>query len=106
MRNAAVYAGLLATTFASLGQAMVNLTILSPVDDIRFNDGILVEWATDKTYVRPPLLLHSQPQKADSLTFYNRVWSSISSRKKTLAGLSRKTSSMILLRRLARVTSL
>jgi hypothetical protein len=54
MRNAAVYAGLLATTFASLGQAMVNLTILSPVDDIRFNDGILVEWATDKTYVRIP----------------------------------------------------
>jgi hypothetical protein len=53
MRNAAIYAGLLATTFASLGQAMVNLTILSPVDDIRPNDGILVEWATDKTYVRP-----------------------------------------------------
>jgi hypothetical protein len=53
MRNAAVYAGLLATTFASLGQAMVNLTILSSVDDIRFDDGILVEWATDKTYVRP-----------------------------------------------------
>jgi hypothetical protein len=55
MRNAAIYAGLLATTFASLGHAMVNLTILSPVDDIRFNDGILVEWATDKTYVRPLL---------------------------------------------------
>jgi hypothetical protein len=55
MRNAAVYAGLLATTFASLGQAMVNLTILSSVDDIRFDDGILVEWATDKTYVRPNL---------------------------------------------------
>jgi hypothetical protein len=54
MRNAAVYVGLLATTFASLGHAMVNLTILSPVDDIRFNDGILVEWATDKTYVRSP----------------------------------------------------
>jgi hypothetical protein len=52
MRNAAIYAGLLATTFASLGHAMVNLTILSSVDDIRFDDGILVEWATDKTYVR------------------------------------------------------
>jgi hypothetical protein len=52
MRNAAAYAGFLATAFASLGQAMVNLTILSPIDDIRFNDGILVEWATDKTYVR------------------------------------------------------
>jgi hypothetical protein len=52
MRNAAIYAGLLATTFASLGQTMVNLAILSSVDDIRFDDGILVEWATDKTYVR------------------------------------------------------
>jgi hypothetical protein len=60
MRNAAIYAGLLATTFASLGQAMVNLTILSSVDDIRFDDGILVEWAIDKTYVRSnPASSHS-----------------------------------------------
>jgi hypothetical protein len=67
MRNAAVYAGLLATTFASLSQAMVNLTILSPVDDIRFNDGILVEWATDKTYVRLFLPLPFLISKAVSL---------------------------------------
>ena len=53
MRNAAAYAGLLATSFASLGQAMVNLTILSSVDDVRFGDHVLVEWATDTTYVRP-----------------------------------------------------
>lgn len=60
MRNAAVYAGLLASTFASLGQAMVNLTILSSVDDVRFGDHVLVEWATDTTYVRPAPLLQSQ----------------------------------------------
>jgi len=60
MRNAAAYAGLLATTFASLGQAMVNLTILSSVDDVRFGDHVLVEWATDMTYVRPAPLFHSQ----------------------------------------------
>jgi hypothetical protein len=70
MRNAALYAGLLATTFASLGHAMVNLTILSSVDDIRFNDGILVEWATDKTYVRTTPPLHSQQQN-QSLTTHN-----------------------------------
>jgi hypothetical protein len=63
MRNAALYAGLLATTLSTLGQAMVNLTILSPVNDIRFNDGILVEWATDRTYVRSPSLFRFQPQK-------------------------------------------
>ncbi|KAH0284893.1 hypothetical protein KCU62_g7969, partial [Aureobasidium sp. EXF-3399] len=50
MRNAAAYAGLLAATFASLAQAMVNLTILSSVDDVRFGDHVLVEWATDMTY--------------------------------------------------------
>ena len=58
MRNAAAYAGLLATTFASLGQALVNLTILSSVEDVRFGDHVLVEWATDMTYVRPTPLRH------------------------------------------------
>lgn len=62
MRNAAAYAGLLATSFASLGQAMVNLTILSSVDDVRFGDHILVEWATDMTYVR---------HAADLLSIFN-----------------------------------
>jgi hypothetical protein len=62
MKNAAAYAGLLATTFASLGQAMVNLTILSSVEDVRFGDHVLVEWATDMTYVRAIPLLHSHQQ--------------------------------------------
>ena len=56
MRNAAVYAGLLAT-FSSAAQAMVNLTILSSVDDVHFGDHVLVEWAIDKTYVRINLFL-------------------------------------------------
>ncbi|KAK5999854.1 hypothetical protein QM012_004942 [Aureobasidium pullulans] len=50
MRNAAIYAGLLATAFSALGHAMVNLTIVSPVDDVHFGDHLLVEWATDRTY--------------------------------------------------------
>ena len=56
MRNAAVYAGLLAT-LSSAAQAMVNLTILSSVDDVHFGDHVLVEWAIDKTYVRINLFL-------------------------------------------------
>jgi hypothetical protein len=51
MRNAAVYAGLIATTFSALGHAMVNLTILSSVKDVHVGDHLLVEWATDRTYV-------------------------------------------------------
>lgn len=51
MRNAAVYAGLLATTFSALGHAMVNLTILSSVKDVHIGDHLLAEWATDRTYV-------------------------------------------------------
>ena len=62
MRNAVAYAGLLATTFASLGQAMVNLTILSDVEDVRFGDHVLVEWATDMTYVRPASLFRYHQQ--------------------------------------------
>ncbi|KAH0363310.1 hypothetical protein KCU65_g7534, partial [Aureobasidium melanogenum] len=50
MRNAAVYAGLLATTFSTLGHAMVNLTILSSVKDVHVGDRLLVEWATNDTY--------------------------------------------------------
>ncbi|CAD0110300.1 unnamed protein product [Aureobasidium uvarum] len=50
MRNAAVYAGLVATTFSTLGQALVNLTIVSSVEDVRFGDHLLVEWMTDRTY--------------------------------------------------------
>ncbi|KEQ63500.1 uncharacterized protein M437DRAFT_46849 [Aureobasidium melanogenum CBS 110374] len=50
MRNAAVYAGLLATSFSALGHAMVNLTILSSVEDVHVGDHLLVEWATDQTY--------------------------------------------------------
>merc|ERR1712227_410678 len=50
MRNAAVYAGLLATTFSALGHAMVNLTILSSVKDVHIGDHLLAEWATDRTY--------------------------------------------------------
>ncbi|KAH0133397.1 hypothetical protein KCU67_g16501, partial [Aureobasidium melanogenum] len=50
MRNAAVYAGLIATTFSALGHAMVNLTILSSVRDVHVGDHLLVEWATDRTY--------------------------------------------------------
>ncbi|KAG9589680.1 hypothetical protein KCU77_g8273, partial [Aureobasidium melanogenum] len=50
MRYAAVYAGLLATTFSALGHAMVNLTILSSMKDVHVGDHLLVEWATDRTY--------------------------------------------------------
>lgn len=53
MRNAAVYAGLLVTSFSALGHAMVNLTILSSVKDVHVGDHLLVEWATDQTYVSP-----------------------------------------------------
>jgi hypothetical protein len=85
MRNAAVYAGLLATTFASLGQAMVNLTILSPVDDIRFDDGILVEWATDKTYVRA--LSTSPPSIAEAVTDIYHTESRVQLRQERNLGL-------------------
>jgi hypothetical protein len=106
MRNAAVYADLLATTFASLGQAMVNLTILSSVDDVRFDDGILVEWATDQTYVRP--LPTSPLSTAEAVTdnTQHRASNSTSSRRKPGAGLLRKTSSTSVSQRLARVISL
>lgn len=51
MRNAAVYAGLLATTFSTFGHALVNLTIISSVKDVHVGDHLLVEWATDRNYV-------------------------------------------------------
>lgn len=51
MKNAAVYAGLLATTFSTLSHATVNLTILSSVKDVHVGDHLLVEWATDRAYV-------------------------------------------------------
>ncbi|KAI5197934.1 hypothetical protein AUEXF2481DRAFT_44481 [Aureobasidium subglaciale EXF-2481] len=50
MKNVAMHAGLLATTFATLGHALVNLTTVPAIEIAHIGDKILLEWTTDVPY--------------------------------------------------------
>ena len=52
MKNAAVYAGLVASAFFTLGQATVNLTLVPAVNTVRIGEQVNLEWTTDQDYVR------------------------------------------------------
>ncbi|THY03758.1 hypothetical protein D6D03_04131 [Aureobasidium pullulans] len=52
MKNAAVYAGLVASAFFNLGQATVNLTLVPAVNTVRIGEQVNLEWTTDQDYVR------------------------------------------------------
>jgi len=61
MKNAAVYAGLVASAFFNLGQATVNLTLVPAVNTVRIGEQVNLEWTTDQDYVR---LITQLPAKA------------------------------------------
>ncbi|THV98661.1 hypothetical protein D6D27_01404, partial [Aureobasidium pullulans] len=50
MKNAAVYAGLVASAFFTLGQATVNLTLVPAVNTVRIGEQVNLEWTTDQDY--------------------------------------------------------
>ncbi|THW14985.1 hypothetical protein D6D02_04985, partial [Aureobasidium pullulans] len=50
IKNAAVYAGLVASAFFTLGQATVNLTLVPAVNTVRIGKQVNLEWTTDQDY--------------------------------------------------------
>lgn len=66
MKNAAVYAGLVASAFFTLGQATVNLTLVPAVNTVCIGEQVNLEWTTDQDYVRLTTQLPAEQAKLTS----------------------------------------